>query len=111
MKKLIKHLTLLLLVLLTTTTLLLAFNFSATFAQDEEPSPIPPIPRPTTPSFPPPEGQAVAIITATLGGTTVPEPGTYTYDNGEVATAKAVPWIGFKFSHWVLSGEFLPGHN
>ncbi|MEF8873353.1 MAG: FixG Ig-like domain-containing protein, partial [Candidatus Thermoplasmatota archaeon] len=38
------------------------------------------------------------------GGTTNPEPGTYTYTEGERVTIEAVPDEGWQFSHW--SGAF-----
>jgi len=41
-------------------------------------------------------------ITASVGGTTSPAPGTYQYENGEVATVRAWPHSGYQFSHWKL---------
>jgi hypothetical protein len=43
-----------------------------------------------------------------LGGTTDPSPGTYTYDVGTQYTLTATPDQGFVFDHWVITGD-IPG--
>jgi hypothetical protein len=48
---------------------------------------------------------------ASLGGTTDPVTGTYTYDYGETITLKATASSGFKFQYWVIRGNYLVGHN
>ena len=45
------------------------------------------------------------IITATVGGTTNPAPGTYTYPAGTVVQVAAIPNMGYRFDHWVLDGS------
>jgi hypothetical protein len=44
-------------------------------------------------------------ITATAGGTTDPEPGTYTYPSGSYADVMALPSANYMFSHWILDGS------
>ena len=39
-------------------------------------------------------------ISATIGGTTDPEPGTYTYEEGTEVIVKAIPDSGYEFSSW-----------
>ena len=39
-------------------------------------------------------------ISITTGGTTDPEPGTYTYDSGTEVIIEAIPEIGYRFSGW-----------
>jgi hypothetical protein len=50
-------------------------------------------------------------VIASLGGTTEPVPGTYKYPNGTVIRLKAVPYAGYRFDRWVISGSYAPGHN
>ena len=44
-------------------------------------------------------------IIAGPGGTTDPPPGTYTYENGSVVLATAIPDAGYVFDYWILDGE------
>ncbi len=44
-------------------------------------------------------------ITATAGGTTDPEPGTYNYPSGSYADVTALPSANYFFDHWVLDGS------
>jgi len=44
-------------------------------------------------------------ISTTLGGTTNPPPGTYTYVNGTVVIVTAIPNTGFSFEYWLFDGE------
>jgi hypothetical protein len=91
--------------LLASTALLLAIT-QTTNAQDEEPPPpIPNFPRPI------PQEAAGVVIIASVGGTTAPPYGEYTFPNQTRFEIKAIPNEGFRFSHWVISGEYLPGHN
>jgi hypothetical protein len=105
-----------LLVLLTTmalTTVLTAF------AQDEEPLPPPeeeviPQPEQFPPTIPLPAQDAqIAYVTilAAAGGTTFPAPGAYQYPTGYFYNLTAVPYQGFRFLYWTISGSYLPGHN
>jgi parallel beta-helix repeat protein len=43
-------------------------------------------------------------ITVTIGGTTDPTPGTYTYRNGATVPVTAIPDVNYKFEHWMLDG-------
>jgi len=57
-------------------------------------------------SYPgPPPPQWNLTINSATGGTTVPSSGTYTYDNGTIATVTAYPDAGYLFSHWILDSE------
>jgi hypothetical protein len=76
-------------------------------AQDEE---IVPPPIPDFPSLIPQDVAKVVII-ASVGGTTSPTYGEYTYPNNTKFEIKATPNSGYRFSHWVISGSYLPGHN
>jgi len=42
------------------------------------------------------------IIATTAGGTTDPAPGTYTYSEGTAVSVTAIPYSGYKFSHWIV---------
>ena len=42
-------------------------------------------------------------IKTTEGGTTDPEPGTYTYVEGTTVTVTAIPDTGYRFSYWELT--------
>jgi len=44
-------------------------------------------------------------ITATIGGTTDPTPGNYTFVNGTAISVTAIPDINYAFSHWILDGN------
>jgi|GEM_PF-1596224 len=44
-------------------------------------------------------------ITATIGGTTTPAPGTYNYTAGTTLNITAIPDIGFSFDYWLLDGK------
>ncbi|GAI57803.1 unnamed protein product, partial [marine sediment metagenome] len=43
-------------------------------------------------------------ISATVGGTTSPAPGSYVHDEGTVVRVTAYPGSGYLFDHWVLDG-------
>jgi len=44
-------------------------------------------------------------IETTLGGTTNPAPGIYTYTNGTVVQVTALPSTGYRFDYWILDGS------
>jgi len=44
-------------------------------------------------------------ISTTSGGTTDPSPGIYTYVNGTLVSATAIPNTGFSFNYWLLDGN------
>jgi hypothetical protein len=54
---------------------------------------------------------AEVIVVNSVGGTTDPEAGTYTYNYGEDITLTATASDGFKFQYWVIQGLYTPGHN
>lgn len=59
-----------------------------------------------------PETTFVSVST-TLGGSTTPSPGRYLFGE-EVEpnfTLTATPNEGFEFQHWIVTGDFLPGHG
>jgi hypothetical protein len=55
-------------------------------------------------------GPHTLILSATTGGTTNPEPGTYTYDGGAEVTIRATPNSRYEFSSWSgdASGTYSP---
>ena len=116
MSKLSKYSAAILLVLLITMTLTTALT---AFAQDEDPQPPPeeeviPPENQFPPTLPlPPEDVQVAFVTvvAAVGGTTFPAPGAYEYPAGAWFNLTAVPYQGYRFLYWVISGTYLPGHN
>jgi hypothetical protein len=57
-----------------------------------------------------PTGGGVVVLQA-VGGTTSPQPGTYTYATDAVVSLTATPSEGFEFKYWVISGGPLPGHG
>lgn len=50
-------------------------------------------------------------ITTTSGGTTSPEPGTYSYPQGTNVTVTAVPDEGYELSSWLLDGSYAGSSN
>lgn len=50
-------------------------------------------------------------ITATVGGTTDPAPGSYTYATGTVVNVTAIPDAGYYFDHWDLDGVNVGATN
>ena len=103
MSKLLKYSTFCLLVILASTILLAGVN-----AQDDI---LTPPPFPNFPPDPPETEEAIIVVAAALGGTTDPEPGTYTYTYADTIMLEATPNSGYKFLRWVISGRYLPGHN
>ena len=59
--------------------------------------------------IPPPVTYPLSIE-ATSGGTTAPEPGTYTVEAGKAFTIQAIPYSGWQFDHWEgsISGTSNP---
>ena len=55
--------------------------------------------------------QAGVVLLASVGGTTSPAPGNYTYDNGTFIVFSAIPDPGFTFQYWIVSGAYTPGHT
>jgi len=51
--------------------------------------------------YTPPPTYTLTII-ATAGGTTSPNPGTYTYTAGSMVQVTAIPEAGYSFSYWLL---------
>ncbi|MEM3628627.1 MAG: NosD domain-containing protein [Candidatus Bathyarchaeia archaeon] len=44
-------------------------------------------------------------ISMTIGGTTNPASGTYTYANGTVVSVTAIPNMGYSFAYWLIDGN------
>ncbi|MEM4713762.1 MAG: NosD domain-containing protein, partial [Candidatus Bathyarchaeia archaeon] len=53
----------------------------------------------------PPPPTYTLTITTTIGGTTDPQPGTYTYFQGQNVPVQATPNTGFSFKHWLFDSE------
>jgi hypothetical protein len=64
---------------------------------------------PITPVVEPTVGTMVVL--SAVGGSSNPQPGTYTYVSDDVVTLTATPATGYVFQHWVISGGPLPGHS
>lgn len=62
-----------------------------------------PVFAPTT--APPATNDAVVVVLDSIGGSTNPEPGTYTYRDGSVINLEATPDSGYTFQYWVAVGE------
>jgi hypothetical protein len=62
-----------------------------------------PVFAPTTP--PPATNDAVVIVLDSIGGSTNPAPGTYTYRDGSTINLQATPDSGYTFQYWVAVGE------
>jgi hypothetical protein len=54
---------------------------------------------------------AFVTVYSSVGGTTNPTPGQYTYPQGEWFNITATPYHGYRFAYWQISGQYLPGHN
>jgi hypothetical protein len=54
---------------------------------------------------------ATVVIPSSVGGTTDPAPGTYTYPNGTAFILTATPDAGYVFQYWIISGDYTPGHT
>jgi len=61
--------------------------------------------------FPAPEPVYVLEISSTIGGTTDPAPGTYTYSAGTEATVTVTPEENYHVDHWELDGENAGSQN
>lgn len=55
--------------------------------------------------------EAVVIVDGTVGGSTNPIPGTYTYMEGSGVTLTATPDEGYDFLAWRATGSGIPGHE
>ena len=54
------------------------------------------------------ESDATVVIYSSVGGTTDPETGSYSYPNGTVITLTAIPDDGYEFQYWVVEGVIDP---
>jgi parallel beta-helix repeat protein len=59
---------------------------------------------------PPPPIYTLTIV-ATIGGTTSPAPGTYTYTAGSMVQVTAIPYTSYKFDYWELDGANVGSAN
>lgn len=50
-------------------------------------------------------------ITTTIGGTTIPAAGAYTYDAGSGVSVQALPSANYLFDHWELDGSYAGTDN
>jgi hypothetical protein len=62
-----------------------------------------PVFAPTTP--PPATNDAIVTVLDSVGGSTNPTPGTYTYRDGSTINLQATPDSGYTFQYWVAVGE------
>jgi parallel beta-helix repeat protein len=60
--------------------------------------------------YAPPPTYALTI-TATVGGTTSPTPGIYTYAPGSMVQVTAIPYSNYKFDYWELDGVNVGSAN
>jgi hypothetical protein len=60
---------------------------------------------PGTPPITDMTNAAIVVVLASGGGTTTPAPGTYVMANAAQLNLTATPNSGWKFSHWVISGD------
>jgi hypothetical protein len=51
------------------------------------------------------------VITVSAGGTTNPSPGTYNYDVPTNVSVTAIPYVNYRFDHWVYDGENIGSAN
>lgn len=54
---------------------------------------------------------AIVVILAAAGGTTIPRAGAYAFTNATSFNITAMPDNGWKFSHWVISGDTTVSHG
>lgn len=54
------------------------------------------------------DSDANIVIYSSVGGTTDPETGSYSYPNGTVITLTAIPDDGYEFQYWVVQGVLKP---
>ncbi|MFA5364266.1 MAG: hypothetical protein WC325_03690 [Candidatus Bathyarchaeia archaeon] len=54
---------------------------------------------------------AIVNILTSVGGTTNPSAGSYSFENGTSYVLAATPASGYEFKYWVVSGSYLPGHG
>ena len=54
---------------------------------------------------------ATVTILSSVGGTTDPAPGTYSFEEDTPYTISATATTGYEFQYWVVSGDYLPGHG
>lgn len=57
------------------------------------------------------QGDANVIILPSIGGTTDPLAGNYTYANGTEFVLTAIPDAGYTFQYWTVSGDYTSGHG
>jgi hypothetical protein len=53
---------------------------------------------------------AIVIVLSSVGGTTNPKSGTYTYPEGEKIDIQATADSGYEFQYWIISGNGVPGN-
>jgi hypothetical protein len=82
------------------------YNYQAVFAPVSS-NPITTPPPQTSPATNAKQG---VVILPSIGGTTSPAPGSYSYDNGHVLTLSATPNANFTFHYWIVTGSYTPGH-
>ena len=82
------------------------YNYQAVFSPVSGTPSTTPAPQ-TSPAT---SNQQGVVILQSIGGTTSPAPGSYSYDNGHVLTLTATPNANFTFHYWIVTGSYTPGH-
>ena len=59
----------------------------------------------------PERNEATVVVQSSVGGTTDPGPGTYTFGEGSSLVIEATPESGYQFMAWLASGSGVVGHE
>jgi hypothetical protein len=59
----------------------------------------------------PERDEATVVVQSSVGGSTDPVPGTYTFGEGSSVILTATPESGYEFMAWLASGSGVVGHE